>query len=164
MSLLLVYVSLPPYLAQWFVHEHGGDEPVKLVRGSVESKILEVFLTKQPEGKRPELRDEGTVAIRIPEFRYKSPETYNYLPARAMEALRDAIRSRFDVQLWRDLYQFGTLLSGRLDELIYAWMEAHGIDDTETNWAAVSQRFQRLRRSYSARERAKKNYKSKKTS
>ena len=35
-----------------------------------------------------------------------------------------------------------------LKELIEAWMESHGIEFDETNWCAISKRYQRKRELY----------------
>ena len=42
MSQYTIYLDLEPYLAQWFIHEQGGEHPVTLTRGSAESDILEL--------------------------------------------------------------------------------------------------------------------------
>ena len=83
MSDLCIYLPLEDYLAQWFVNEHGGERPVHLLRGSVESKALETYLEKLPEGGEPEVFADDKVPVRIPTFRTRPPETYNYLPPRA---------------------------------------------------------------------------------
>jgi hypothetical protein len=57
------------------------------------------------------------VAIAIPSFRNRPPESYNYLPRHAHASLLSIIRNRFDIQLWKDLHQFGHI-SKRQDELI----------------------------------------------
>ena len=69
MPQICLYIPLEDYLAQWFVHEHGGEIPVNLTRGSVESKILEVYMTHRPEDKLPETRGDGLLPIAIPSFR-----------------------------------------------------------------------------------------------
>lgn len=54
------------------------------------------------------------------------------------------LRMRFDEQIWYDLhsiYNFGI----PKEDLIYTWMESHGIDPTEKNFNAVAKRLQRLR-------------------
>ena len=143
MSQISLYVPLDPYLAQWFIHDHGGSTPVELRRGSVESKVLEVYLAKRPPYVVPESGD-GLVPVYIPTFRHKPAEAYNYLPKHALSALLNSIRNRFDVELWNDLHSFGRI-GRRQDELIYAWMEKHGIEMTEANWNAIAKRYQRLR-------------------
>ena len=148
MSQICIYIELDPYLRQWFVHDFGGNEPVELRRDSVESKILETYLAKQPPDCIPQTRgSEGQVAIYIPTFRYRPAEYYNYLPKQAMSALVNSIRNRFDVDLWNDLHTFGRI-GRRQDELIYAWMEMHGIELTEANWNAIAKRYQRQRKRY----------------
>lgn len=162
MSRICLYIPLEDYLAQWLIHEHGGSVPVQFIRGSVESKILEVYLTHRPEDLLPEIGGEGKLAIAIPSFRNRPPEVFNYLPQRALSSLLTMIRNRFDIQLWNDLHNFGRI-SKRQDELIYAWMEKHGIEMTETNWNAIAKRYQRQRNIYMTRDRAKKQYSRKKS-
>lgn len=157
MSDFYIYLPLEDYLSQWFVNDHGGEIPVKLTRGSVESKILETFLEKLPCGAVPEICHSEKLAVKIPTFRYKPPETYNYLPPLALAFLLKVIRNRFDVQLWAELHHFGSI-GCRLDDFIYAWMEKHRIELTETNWNAIAKRYQRQRNIYLNRERAKKQY------
>lgn len=162
MSQICLYIPLEDYLAQWFIHEHGGEMPVHLTRGSVESKILEVYLTHRPEDQLPEIGGEGKLAIAIPSFRNRPPEVFNYLPQRALSSLLTIIRNRFDIQLWTDLHHFGKI-SKRQDELIYAWMEKHGIEMTETNWNAIAKRYQRQRTIYIKRQWSKSSYSRKKS-
>lgn len=150
------------YLAQWFVHEQGGTDPVQLMRGSVESKLLELYLAHRPDDLLPDTRGEGKVAIAIPSFRNRPAEVFNYLPPRAMASLQAIVRDRFDLQLWQDLHKFGRI-GKRQDELIYAWMEKHGIAMTETNWNSIAKRYQRQRNVYMMRRRAEKQYNRKKS-
>lgn len=152
---------MAPYLSQWFVNEHGGSVPVRLVRGSVESKTLELFLTRRPEGVPVQAGGEGMTAIVIPSFRSRPAQTYNYLPPKARQALLSLVTSRFDVQLWNDLHRFGNI-GKQQKELIYAWMEAHGMEPDARNWDAVAKRYQRLCDKYAARERAARHYEEKK--
>lgn len=147
MSQFLLYFKFEPYLAQWFVHEMGGTSPVELPRGSVESDILQLFLDKQPEDMPDERREDANLVIAIPTFKHKDPRTYNYLPPKAVHCLHKCLRSRFDVQLWNDLHLVHPKAK-MLKELIEAWMESHGIEFDETNWCAISKRYQRKRELY----------------
>lgn len=156
----LLHLRLDPYLAQWFINEQGG-EPVRLDRASIESKILEQYLMTLPPNCEPQLPQEDTVAIIIPTFRVKDPAYYNYLPKTARDALVQCIRDRFDVELFTDLHTFARI-GMRLDNIIYAWMETHGIELTETNWCVISKRYQRQRRVYTDRMRKRGSKKSKK--
>ena len=162
MSDICIYIPLEDYLAQWFIHEQGGEVPVHLLRGSIESKALETYLEKLPEGVEPEVFADDKLPVGIPTFRTRPPETYNYLPPRALALLLNIIRNRFDLQLWEELHHFGKI-GRRQDELIYAWMEKHRIDPTEKNWNAIAKRYQRQRNIYLGRERAKNQYSRKKS-
>lgn len=162
MSQICLYIPLDPYLAQWFIHDCGGEVPVSLPRGSVESKILEVYLAKPPHDAVPDTGGDGTVAVYIPTFRHRPAETYNHLPKFALAALLNSIRNRFDIALWNDLHHFGKI-GRRQDELIFAWMEKHGIELTEANWNAIAKRYQRQRDLYLNRHRAKNSYENKKS-
>lgn len=150
-----VYITLDPYLAQWFVHEQGGNNPVCLMRGSIERSILEQFLQRLPDGVAPQTSRNGGLAIVIPQFKHKPPETFFYLPKAAEDLLVSCIRNRFDIDMWTSLNKFVSVFR-RMDELIYAFMEKNGIEMTETNWNAIAKRYQRKRNSYKSYERVKK--------
>lgn len=162
MSCTTIYLNnVEPYLKQWFIHEQGGEYPVNLVRGSIESNMLFQFLINK-KTEEPPIIDDRTLAINIPSFKKRDPRTYNYLPPMAKVALHKCIKNRFDVQMWNDLHQFSNL-GMQIDDLIYAWMEKHGIELSETNWNAIAKRYQRKRKTYlnnivqkNARLRAKK--------
>lgn len=147
MSSTVIYLNnVEPYLKQWFIHEQGGDYPVNLGRGSVESDMLFQFLINK-KTEEPPIIDERTLAINIPSFKKRDPRTYNHLPPMAKVALHKCIKNRFDVQMWNDLHQFSNL-GMQIDDLIYAWMEKHGIELSETNWNAIAKRYQRKRKTY----------------
>lgn len=175
----LLYLKTDDYLAQWFIHEQGGSQPVRLIKGSIESKLLNLFLTKQPEPEPsedsdprevdadgepaadPEEEEAPNLIIEIPSFKNRPPEIFNYITPRAASVIVSVIRDRFDVKLWTDLYTFNNIMQ-RQDELIYAWMESNGIELTERNWNAIAKRYSRLRDRYRQRERAQKAYSSRK--
>ena len=153
-----IYLDLDPYLAQWFVHDSGGTLPVGLRKLSTERRILEVFLQKLPPGAKPDLKDDSKIEIVIPVSRTKPPKCYNYLPRRAKEELKRCIRSRFVIQLWNDLHYHG-YIGRRRDNLIYAWMDALGIELTETNWNTIAKIYIRKYKNYLQREQYKKKQK-----
>ena len=134
-----------------------------LKRGSVESNILETFLDKQPDNvpQQTEANNPDAVKVAIPDFKSRDITTYNYLPKYAEELLVAVIRNRFDVELWTSLHKFSSLLK-RQDELIFAFMQRHGIVVNEKNWNAIAKRYQRKRRSYRSACRMKKMRKNKK--
>lgn len=149
---MLIYLPLDTYLRQWFVNDMGGHDPVILGKYSIEAKTLEIALQRQPHGTTPLPRQQGEVAIVIPEYRAKPPEIYHYLTAKGIKAMQDCIRKRFDVQLFRDLYHPQTF-GGCQESLLDAWMDAHGIEVDDTNSRTVMKRFRLLRRAELDRQR-----------
>lgn len=143
---IYVYLKLEKYLAEWYIHENGG-QPVVLKKGCAESDILELFLQKQPQDKPVDLGREANVSIRIPSYKWKDPRVYNYLPPKAKIALAHTIYTRFRVQLWRDLHRLDNT-DAPVTDLIYAWMEAHGIEDDGKAWETIRQHYLRKRNSY----------------
>lgn len=159
---ICLYLTLPAYLAQWYAHEcreieyRDQDivpsepfkplEPVNVPRGSQESRILQCFLRKRPALAMKEPED-ANIAIIIPYYHGKDPMYYNYLGKFGREKLTEAIRNRFQVQLWEELHTFKNALS-RQNHSIYAFMEAHGIECDETNWNAIAKIYQRQRAAY----------------
>lgn len=140
-----IYLQLPDYLAQWFVHESGG-QPCELRRNSAESDIVELFLKRHPEDV-PVRPAEYNVAIRIPCYKSRDIRTYNYLPPAARKTLAGCIANRFRIQLWRDLHKLDN--NGvQITDLIYAWMESHGIEPEEKNWESIRQIYFRKRKKY----------------
>lgn len=155
---MLLYLELDDYLAQWFIHDQGGNNPVRLIRGSAESGLLELFLRTPPPDYVPDFAGAGKIAIEIPNFRTKDTRDNYYLPPKARETLIACIRNRFDVQMWQSLHRFFNIFQ-RQDNLIYAFMEKHGIAMNEKNWNAIAKRYQRKRDIYKRIERRKKSSK-----
>lgn len=151
---MVVYLSLPDYISQWFVHEQGGHIPVRLMRGSLESAMLEQWICRLPDGAQPQTAAPGLLPVEIPSFRARDPRVYNFLPPKGHDALVSMIRERFDVDMWSQIHRFANVLK-RKDELIFAFMESRGIELTETNWNAVAKRYARKRDSYMSSRRRK---------
>ena len=149
MSYYCINLELPTYLRQWLVHENGGKQPIVFPRLSTENKILKMGLIKTPFFARPDRPTENSVAISIPFFRVKPPKTYNYLPRMKCKDLANCIRDRFIIQLWTDLHRHGNI-GKRKDNLIYNWMTANGIENTEKNWNAIAKIYQRQHKNYLA--------------
>ena len=150
------------YLAQWFINDMGGNNPVSLRRGSIERKFVELYIDKLPEDATPSLPGEGMVAVEVPAIRGLYTESYCYLAPQYVKTLIEIIRDRFDVELWQDLHHFGRI-GQRQDYLIRAWMAKHGIEDVGSNWDTIAKRYQRQRKVYIKRQWSKVHYKSKKS-
>lgn len=161
MSEFYLYFKLDDYLAQWYLNDNGGASPVKLGKGSVESKFLESFLIRRPAQAAPEPAGESNVAIEIPFFRFKPPQTYNYLSKKSRAAFITLIRDRFDVDLWTAVSGIET--TGEMKKVVIeAWMESRGIEVSDKNWNAVDKRYMRMKERYQKRERSRKSYETRK--
>lgn len=155
---MLLYLELEDYLAQWFINDMGGANPVRIKRGSMEWTMLELFLTTPPNDYEPQKGGEGFVCIDLPNFRSKDTRYHFYLPPKAAEAIKALIRGRFDICMWNTLHQFHNIFQ-RQDHLIEAFMEKHGIAINDKNWNSVAKRYQRKRDIYKRVMRRKKNKK-----
>ena len=94
---MLLYIELEDYLAQWFRHEQGGTDPVRLTRGSIESGLLEQFLQTPPPDYVPDFGGDGKLAIELPNFRNKDIRSYYYLPPKALRHFDVAVAPPFRI-------------------------------------------------------------------
>lgn len=132
---------MEPYLRQWFVHESGGEVPVRLRRSSPESAIVHTFIARRPDGWTVNAH-EGSIPIVVPTIKGLDPNVWCYLPPAAMQALYNCIKNRFDVQLFTEIHDIR--VKGRLlKDIFYAFMEKHGMEDTETNWNTIAKIYKR---------------------
>lgn len=170
MSAFCIYLTLPPYLAQWYAHtcrEHkfiNSDfcptepitplTPVEPIRGSHEYLVLQRWLMKQPSPVPEPIPEDANLAIQIPYFRDKDPRTYNYLTKTAKAHLAKSIAQAFRIQLWEELHQFDVRIN-RQDETIFCFMENHGIACEESNWNAIAKIYQRCRNVYNVKKMRK---------
>lgn len=143
MSDKVLYIELPPYLAQWFVHENGGQQPVTLERHTTEHRLLKANLMPRPSNVAEPKLPESYVEIAIPEFKnLKDIKNHDFLPRTAREELASVIRDSFIIQLMRFLHR-PCNIGRRKDQLIEAWMEDNGIEFSDTNWNALAKIYQR---------------------
>ena len=147
MSEYCVYLKMPSYLRQWFVHRHGGSDPVNLIRGSVESKLLQRATVPQPPNTLPHRQAEGEVAVCIPYSKSHDPRTYNYITETGKRALISRIKDDFDLDVWDFLHDFGKVGTQQKD-LIFLFMEQRGIHEDGSCWDAIAKIYQRLRKNY----------------
>ena len=151
MSDFCVYVKLPSYLRQWFIHRHSGDVPVTLRRGSIESKLLQRATVIRPDGLLPERQQEGELAVCIPYSKSHDPRTYNHLTATGKRVLISRIKDDFDLDVWDFLHDFGKIGQQQKD-LIYLFMEQRGIREDGSCWDSIAKVYQRLRKNYLTNE------------
>lgn len=146
MNDFLIYLPLENFMAQWFRHRHGGSPyTVRLVRGSVESKRLKALLDVPPSGFVPAPPPQGCVPVAIPSFPAKDPRQFNYVSPQGINALVETLRDLFDLEL-HDYYVKTYIKGSRIDYMIEAWMELHGIEFNDTNYNSVKKRLDRVRK------------------
>lgn len=147
MSQFTIKLKLPEYLAEWFVHEHGGTQPVKLIRESAESNIIQAFIRQRPYDAK-ECSDYN-VQVFIPSFKAIDVRTYNYLPPDAVDCLKQCIYNNFKVSLYKELHKLENC-NVEIKLLIKAYMEKHGISGVigECNHEAIRQNYYRIRNRY----------------
>ncbi len=146
---------MEPYLKQWFIHEHGGVTPVSLLRNSPERNIIQAFISTKPSGWVAQPIENG-VPIEVPVIHGLDPEYWCFLPPRACQTLYNCIKSCFDSQLFGELHTIRSK-DVLLTDLIYAFMEKHGIEDTETNWNTLAKIYKRKRDSHDRKAKRKVN-------
>ena len=163
MSQYCIYLKMPPYLRQWFIHRHGGNDPVILRRGSIESKMLRRATVPLPPDTVPLRQQEGEVAVCIPYYKSHDPRVYNFITETGKRAMVDRIKDDFALDVWDYLHDFGKI-GKQLKDLIYLFMEQRGIHEDGTCWDAIAKIYQRLRHVYLTNNRQKnKRLRSKKT-
>lgn len=165
-----LYLRWPVYLAQFYAFEcykaHAEDfdsaykydttrsvfelDPVVSIKGSAERDMLRHNLTTQPKNHVELPSDEATLCLQVPSFPNMPPAYYNYLSPQSDDLLRELIRSRVRLDLFRYVTKFwqGRNSPVTLDSLIYAWMENHGIDNRPDSFEAVKQLYIRQRNKY----------------
>lgn len=135
-------MQVPDYLAQWATHHLGN--PVEFPKDSPESRLIKLFIDKQPRNRLPDLR--GNLAIKIPSSKAKDPRAgYFYMSPRAQTIIKECLSALFIQNLWAELSDINKV-NCELSTAIYAWLEKHGIADTY--WECVRQKYYRLRKLY----------------
>lgn len=141
-----LYLNTHPYLAQWAVNFFGGSSPIVLPKRSPERDVLAFFLKKRPEDLRGDIDPKANLIIQIPYFRDKPAERgYTYLPPKACKLLIRRLKTRLRIQLWEDMHTLDNY-QREISSIVWAWMEANGIELTATNWETIRQMYFRMRK------------------
>ena len=143
MSNFYFYLKVKPFIGQW-LHHHYGD-PVVFPSRSAENACIRRFVSLRPKDWQPTKREDGTVAVAIPDTGRKRVISYNYMSKTAMEALEEIIDDTFKMQMWKDLNEM-TRCGCTLLKSVRAWCERNGID-TDYDYT-LKMRYQRMRDSY----------------
>lgn len=151
MSDLTIAIKLTPYLREWFIHENGGHYPVKLIKNSTESTIVEYFLKERPADAKS--IEDANCLIYIPTYKNLDVRKFNYLAPKAVNALESAIANRFKIQMWKELHKLENCYVD-IGNAICAYMEDHGISGVrgDTNWESIRQMYYRMRQAYKMKE------------
>lgn len=141
-----VYVSVPDYLADFLVHDFGDPSTgiVSFPRGSVPRVILKSLLREAPTGWR-QGDTTGMLAIEVPQIKGVRPGALCYLSADGQGALVSACKKLFQATLvveLRDLFAHDV----QITDVVYDFMDRHGIDRSERNWETIRQMYSRLRK------------------
>lgn len=163
-----ITLSIPceAYLSQWFLNDSGGSSPIRLRKFSPEHHLLRVLLVNKnlsdlsrEMSARPgsivgqtQCAHNPEIEIIIPSFKGMPPEIYNHITPRGEKLFTDILRKRFDLELFQDMIPV-LQYAPRRDELIWAWMESHNIELTETNYLAIDKRLQRMLNRLRTRQR-----------
>lgn len=142
-----IYLKMPSYLRQWVIFRHGGKDPVTLIRGSIESKLLQRVTVPLPDGYLPLRKREDELAIVIPYNKHHDPRTYNHITETGKRCMLQMLKNSFDIELWNFLHDFGAIGKKQKD-LIYLFMEQNGIVEDGTCWDSIAKSYQRMRNIY----------------
>lgn len=146
MSQFSVYINPPEYLGQWLRHDFWDSESGRVVfpRGSAPRAVLRSLLRKSPHGYRP-CDNAGLVPVEVPTFKGLNPATFNYLSPVGQTALISACKSLFQATMTNELHELFSH-DVQITDIVYDFMDRHGIDRSERNWEAIRQMYYRLRK------------------
>lgn len=146
MSQYTVYIKAPDYLDQWLRSEYWDEETRRIVfpRGSAPRAVLQSVLRKTPSDYKPG-DVSGLLPVAVPTFKRINPSNFNYLTADGEAALVSACKSLFKSVLYEDLGEL-FLYDIQITDIIYNFLDKHGIERTEKNWDTVRQMYLRMRK------------------
>ncbi len=87
------------------------------------------------------------MSIKLPYTKDKDPRVYNYISPRVKEMLSKAFEKMVAWNMWTELAGFANMKINKTD-LIMAWMERHGIQETDENVEMMRKRYYRARKVY----------------
>lgn len=146
MSNYSVYVKPPDYLAQWLKHDYWDEITQRVVfpRGSAPRAILHSLLRRQPKG-YSQGDTTGLLEIEVPSFKGLNPATFNYLSPDGQSALIFACKKLFQATLFNELHEL-FMHDIQITDVIYDFMDRHGIERDEKNWETIRQMYARMRK------------------
>ncbi len=83
--------------------------------------------------------------VEVPSFKGINPASRNYLSESGRAALVSACKRLFRSQMYMELGElFGHDV--QITDIIYDFMDKHGIERSETNWETLRQMYLRMRK------------------
>lgn len=151
MSQYTLYIKAPEYLAQWLRHDYWDEESRRVVfpRGSAPRAVLQSLLRKPPRN-HYEAHDPGLLPVEVPSFKGINAATFNYLSDKGRSALLSACKKFFQATLFNELHELFDH-DVQITDIIYDFMDRHGIEGTEKNWETIRQMYSRMRKKSSHR-------------
>lgn len=146
MSQYSIYISAPDYLAQWLRHEYWDEAAgrVAFPRGSAPCVVLQSLLRRPPRGWTPAVQP-GAVAVEVPSVKGVSPAALCYLSADGQAALLSVCKKVFRARLFAELSELFDH-DVPITDIVYDFMDRHGIERTERNWETIRQMYARMRK------------------
>ena len=146
MSQFTLYIKAPAYLDQWLRHQYWDEASGRVVfqRGSAPQAVLYSLLRQPPKG-YVEKPDPTLLPVEVPSFKGVNPATRNYLSESGRAALISACKKLFRSMM---ILELGELFGHdvQITDIIYDFMDKHGIERTETNWETIRQMYLRMRK------------------
>lgn len=152
MSQFSVYFNPPEYLGQWIRHEFWDDESGRIVfpRGSAPRAVLQAMLRKPPHGHCP--GNTSGLPVEVPSFKGVNAASLCYLSPAGQSALTSACKALFKAMLFNELHELFDH-DVQITDIIYDFMDRHGIESTERNWETIRQMYLRMRKKSQGKRR-----------
>lgn len=146
MSQFSLFIKLPDYLHQWLRHEYWDEATGRVVfpQGTAPRAVLQSLLRPQPKG-WIQGDTSGMLRVEVPSFKGVNPATYNYLSADGQSAFVSACKILFKAQLVLELSPLFPH-DVQITDIIYDFMDRHGIEREERNWETIRQMYYRMRK------------------
>lgn len=146
MSQFSVYIQAPEYLDQWLRHDFWDADTQRIVfpRGSAPRAVLSSLLRKAPRNYM-QGDTSGLLPIEVPSFKGINPASFNYLSEAGQSALISTCKKLFRSTLFNELHELFDH-DVQITDIIYDFMDRHGIERTERNWETIRQMYARMRR------------------
>lgn len=146
MSHYNVYINPPGYLAQWLRHEYWDEETGRVVfpRGSAPRVVMQSLLRKPPKGWK-EVGTIDSLKVEVPSMKGINASSFNYLSDAGKVALISACKKLFQAMLFNELHEL-FFQDVKITDIIYAFMERHGIENDPKHWETIRQMYARMRK------------------